>query len=152
MPAKNNCKIFEYELEAQFRCNGSDAFVNWVNNTLGIKRTANVIWDQHEEFDLKVFDSPEDLENAIRDKVKCRLHRKSFSRFLLALVQSKIRWNTRRRRNHRRLPQTLECQTRRQNNSRGNPKIKPMGIRPQRNKPSRLRIHLPKDSNSTTQE
>jgi uncharacterized protein len=68
--AKNNCKVFEYELEAQFRCNGSDAFVNWVNNTLGIKRTANVIWDQHEEFDLKVFDSPEDLENAIRTKVK----------------------------------------------------------------------------------
>ncbi len=67
---KNNCKIFEYELEAQFRCNGSDAFVNWVNNTLGIKRTANVIWDQHEEFDLKVFDSPEDIENAIRNKVK----------------------------------------------------------------------------------
>jgi uncharacterized protein len=67
---KNNCKIFEYELEAQFRCNGSDAFVNWVNNTLGIKRTANVIWDNHEEFDLKVFDNPQDLEDAIRTKVK----------------------------------------------------------------------------------
>lgn len=65
----NNCKIFEYELEAQFRCNGSDAFVNWVNNTLGIKRTANVIWDQHEEFDFKIFSSPFDLENAIRQKV-----------------------------------------------------------------------------------
>jgi uncharacterized protein len=66
----NNCKVFEYELEAQFRCNGSDAFVNWVNNTLSIKRTANVIWDQHEEFDLKVFDSPNDLEDAIRTKVQ----------------------------------------------------------------------------------
>ena len=67
---KNNCKIFEYELEAQFRCNGSDAFVNWINNTLGIKRTANVIWDQHEEFEFKVFDSPKEVENAIREKVK----------------------------------------------------------------------------------
>lgn len=67
---KKNCKIFEYELEAQFRCNGSDAFVNWVNNTLGIKRTANVIWDQHEEFDLKIFDTPEALEKAIREKVQ----------------------------------------------------------------------------------
>lgn len=66
---KNNCKIFEYELEAQFRCNGSDAFVNWINNTLGIKRTANVIWDQHEEFDFKIFSSPFELENAIRKKV-----------------------------------------------------------------------------------
>lgn len=66
---KNNCKIYEYELEAQFRCNGSDAFVNWINNTLSIKRTANVIWDQHEEFDFKIFTSPLELENAIRQKV-----------------------------------------------------------------------------------
>lgn len=63
-------RVYEYELEAQFRCNGSDAFVNWVNNTLGIKRTANVIWDQHEEFDFKILSSPLELENAIRDKVK----------------------------------------------------------------------------------
>jgi len=67
---EKGCKIFEYELEAQFRCNGSDAFVNWVNNTLGIKRTANVIWDQHEEFGFKIFSSPLELENAIKQKVK----------------------------------------------------------------------------------
>jgi len=66
---KYNCKVFEYELEAQFRCNGSDAFVNWVNNTLGIKRTANVIWEQHEEFDFRILSSPEELEKAIREKV-----------------------------------------------------------------------------------
>ena len=67
---ENNCKVFEYELEAQFRCNGSDAFVNWINNTLGIKRTANVIWDQYEEFDFKIFETPEELEKAIREKIK----------------------------------------------------------------------------------
>ncbi len=68
---KHNCKIFDgYELEAQFRCNGSDAFINWINNTLGIKRTANVIWENEEEFDFKIFNSPEELEKAIRDKVK----------------------------------------------------------------------------------
>lgn len=67
---QNKCKVFEYELEAQFRCNGSDAFVNWINNTLGIKRTANVIWDQAEEFDFKTFSSPNELEAAIKQKVK----------------------------------------------------------------------------------
>lgn len=67
---KGKYKIFDYELEAQFRCNGSDAFVNWINNTLGIRRTANVIWDQHKEFDFKIFPSPIDLENAIKEKVK----------------------------------------------------------------------------------
>lgn len=67
---KFDCEIYEYELEAQFRCNGSDAFVNWINNTLGIRRTANVLWDTKEDFDFKILDSPEELENTIREKVK----------------------------------------------------------------------------------
>lgn len=65
---RNKCKLSEYELEIQFRCSGSDAFVNWINNTLGIKRTANVLWNHEEEFDFKIFDSPETLENEIRKK------------------------------------------------------------------------------------
>ena len=63
-----NCNVFEYELEAQFRCGGSDAFVNWINNTLGIRRTANVLWEGNEVFDFKIFDSPQALEKAIQDK------------------------------------------------------------------------------------
>jgi DUF2075 family protein len=65
-----NCEVVEFELQAQFRCNGSDAFVNWVNNTLGIRRTANVIWDKHEEFDFRIFPSPAALEDAIRAKAQ----------------------------------------------------------------------------------
>lgn len=67
---KNKCKVIEFEeLETQFRCNGSDAFINWVNNTLGIKRTANPIWNENvENFDFKIFDSPESLEQEIRSK------------------------------------------------------------------------------------
>lgn len=60
--------IYENELEAQFRCNGSDAFVNWANNTLGIRRTANVIWDQKEEFDFRIFGDVHELDRAIADK------------------------------------------------------------------------------------
>ncbi|MEK7195941.1 MAG: DNA/RNA helicase domain-containing protein, partial [Patescibacteria group bacterium] len=45
-----------------------DAFVNWVNNTLGIKRTANVIWDQKEEFDFQIVDSPQELYVKIKQK------------------------------------------------------------------------------------
>ena len=66
---KMNCQVFEYELEAQFRCNGSDGFVNWVNNTLGIKKTANIIWTQKEEFDFRIMGSPEELESSIIEKV-----------------------------------------------------------------------------------
>ena len=66
---KNDCVVHEYQLEAQFRCSGSDAFVNWVNNTLGIERTANVIWTGEESFEFRIIDSPEDLEDKIRQKV-----------------------------------------------------------------------------------
>jgi DUF2075 family protein len=63
------CTIFDYELEAQFRCAGSDAFVNWINNTLQIKRTANVLWSVgDQEFDFKIFPSPNQVEAAIRQK------------------------------------------------------------------------------------
>jgi hypothetical protein len=65
---KSGCSVFEYELEAQFRCAGSDAFVNWVNNTLGIERTANALWGRVEEFDFKILDSPEALEKEIFEK------------------------------------------------------------------------------------
>jgi DUF2075 family protein len=63
------CALYEYELEAQFRCSGSDAFVNWIDNTLGIRRTANVLWEGNDSFDFRIFDSPQALEDAIRRKV-----------------------------------------------------------------------------------
>lgn len=64
-----NVNVLEYELEAQFRCNGSNGFINWINNTLDIKRTANVIWNmENENYEFKIFGSPLELENAIRDK------------------------------------------------------------------------------------
>ncbi len=63
------CVIREYELAVQFRCAGSEGFVNWINNTLGVQRTANVIWTGAEGFEFKIFDSPESLELAIRQRV-----------------------------------------------------------------------------------
>jgi len=64
----NDCKIFKYKLEAQFRCAGSEAFVNWVNNTIAVEKTANVLWNQEEDFDFKIFNSPLELESAIQNK------------------------------------------------------------------------------------
>lgn len=65
----NDANIYEYELEIQFRCSGSESYINWVNNTLGIERTANVMLDLKEGFDFKIFNSPFELENAIKAKV-----------------------------------------------------------------------------------
>jgi uncharacterized protein len=65
---ENGCKVYIEELDAQFRCNGSEGFINWINNTLGIRQTANVLWDVNDSFEFKIFDSPFTLEQAIREK------------------------------------------------------------------------------------
>ena len=61
-------RFFEYKLQAQFRCAGSDGFVNWVTNTLGLEDTANEFWPAEEEFDFQIIDSPVELEATIREK------------------------------------------------------------------------------------
>jgi len=66
---KNDYLLFEYELDVQFRCAGSEAFVNWINNTLGISKTANIIWTGEEPFDFRIIETPEKLEAAIREKI-----------------------------------------------------------------------------------
>ena len=66
---KLHCEVCEFELEAQFRCAGSDAFVSWVNNTLGIQRTPHVMWNQTDEFDFRIMLTPQALEDAIRKRL-----------------------------------------------------------------------------------
>ncbi len=60
--------VHEFELEAQFRCGGSSGFINWINNTLGIKKTANVLWEGDDTFEFKIVDGVEELEAEIREK------------------------------------------------------------------------------------
>jgi DUF2075 family protein len=68
---KKGYEIYEYELKAQFRCEGSDGFINWIDNTLGIRPTANIIWNNNEDkFDFKISKSPLELENMIKEKAK----------------------------------------------------------------------------------
>lgn len=57
------------KLQSQFRCNGSDAFLSWIDNTIQIRETANIRLAKY-EFDFKVFDDPNELRNAIVEKNK----------------------------------------------------------------------------------
>lgn len=61
-------RVFEYELEAQFRCAGSEGFVNWVDNTLAIRKTANVLWTGDERFEFGIVATPTELEARIRER------------------------------------------------------------------------------------
>ncbi len=63
-----DAELLEYDLDAQFRCAGSDGFVNWVDNTLAIRKTANVLWDRKDPYDFQVVDSIEELDAEIRAK------------------------------------------------------------------------------------
>jgi DUF2075 family protein len=68
---ENDCEVNEFELETQFRCAGSESFINWINNTLNVKKTPNIIWNSSdEEFDFQIFDSPFKLEQAIHEKLE----------------------------------------------------------------------------------
>lgn len=57
------------ELSSQFRCNGSDGYLAWLDNLLGIRETANVNFDP-DAFDFRVIDSPTELHGLIAEKNK----------------------------------------------------------------------------------
>jgi uncharacterized protein len=59
--------VTRLELASQFRCNGSDGYLAWLDSTLGIRPTANETLDT-DEFDFRVFTSPEALRREIIEK------------------------------------------------------------------------------------
>lgn len=56
----------DYQLVSQFRCNGSDGYLAFVDDMLGIKETANKILDL--DYDVKVFSNPCEMREALRVK------------------------------------------------------------------------------------
>ncbi len=66
--ARLNADVIEFELDAQFRCGGSDGYVNWVDNTLQVRRTANVLWEGDDAFDFGIVDDVRELEAWVREK------------------------------------------------------------------------------------
>lgn len=57
------------ELESQFRCNGSDGYLSWLDNLLEIRNTANFD-DMDFDYDFKVVDNPNELRRLIEEKNK----------------------------------------------------------------------------------
>lgn len=60
-------EVTELKLESQFRCNGSDGYLAWLNDVLAIDKTATDSLAEI-DFDFRVFDSPIDLRDAIEEK------------------------------------------------------------------------------------
>ncbi len=64
-----NAEVEELELTSQFRCNGSDGYLAWLDNTLQIKNTANTTLNGI-DYEFKIFSSPVELRDAIIKKNK----------------------------------------------------------------------------------
>lgn len=63
-------KVYELTLNAQFRCSGAEGFVNWIDDVLQIRETANFNgWDK-EAFNFEVMDGPHDVYEKIKEKAK----------------------------------------------------------------------------------
>ena len=66
--ARFGTEIFEFELKTQFRCSGSDGYLNWLDNALGIRETANLMLTENEKMDFRILDTPQALYDAIKAK------------------------------------------------------------------------------------
>lgn len=64
---KLGATVTELELESQFRCNGSDGYLAWLDNSLQIHETANNFLDD-QDYDFKIFDDPKKLHETIIEK------------------------------------------------------------------------------------
>lgn len=67
---KLNARVHHYELMSQFRCNGSNGYIAWLDNTLQIRETANIFFSEDYDFDFRIFDNPNDLRDVIFEKNK----------------------------------------------------------------------------------
>lgn len=73
----NGAEVFEEELSSQFRCNGSDGYLAWLDDVLEIRETANYDIETI-DYDFEVLDTPQEM----RDKVIERNEGSNKSRIL----------------------------------------------------------------------
>ncbi len=66
-------EMMELELLSQFRCNGSDGYLAWLDDVLEIRETAN--FDMKDvDYDIRIIDSPTEVRNLIIETNKAHNH------------------------------------------------------------------------------
>lgn len=64
-----DAEVRQIKLASQFRCNGSDGYLSWLNDVLELEETAN--YDGFDfDYDFRVVDSPDELKELIFEKNK----------------------------------------------------------------------------------
>jgi DUF2075 family protein len=69
-------KVHFSELRSQFRCNGSDGYLSWLDNTLQIRPTSNELMSEV-DYNIEIIESPDELYSKIvrlnRENNKARI-------------------------------------------------------------------------------
>ncbi|MCR4608065.1 MAG: DUF2075 domain-containing protein [Eubacterium sp.] len=60
-------EVYYLELNSQFRCNGSDGYLAWLDDVLEIRKTANYDLEGI-DYDIRVCDSPEEMRELVIEK------------------------------------------------------------------------------------
>lgn len=72
---KEKARITEMELVSQFRCNGSDGYLAWLDHTLEIRDTANFDMEGI-DYDIRIMDSPVKMQELIIER-NCASHNRA---------------------------------------------------------------------------
>lgn len=64
---EENSQVYEMELVSQFRCNGSNGYLAWLDDVLQIRPTANYDMDGI-DFDIRICSSPNEMKDIIFEK------------------------------------------------------------------------------------
>ncbi len=64
---EESSEVYELELVSQFRCNGSNGYLAWLDDVLQIRPTANTDLDGV-DFDIRICNSPEEVYDLIVEK------------------------------------------------------------------------------------
>ena len=67
---KLGSEIYYLELKSQFRCNGSDGYLAWLDDVLEIRETANYDLEGI-DYDIRICDSPDEMREI--DEYKRRM-------------------------------------------------------------------------------
>lgn len=68
---RENSEVIKMELVSQFRCNGSDGYLAWIDDVLQIRNTSNYDLEGI-DYDIRICDSPKEMEHIVIEKNRIR--------------------------------------------------------------------------------
>ena len=65
---RNGAEVINIDLDGHFRCGGSEYYLRWVENLLGLETGGSLKWEGDENFELFLAQTPAEAEEWLREK------------------------------------------------------------------------------------